>query len=281
VSKIKALLVLFLAGMLGLAGIAWASGDWNAATSKVEDLKRRQMDLRKMSADEIRRLVKAVCEVDTDERYAVGKDAAERVASDVKSELSNLERVRDDAYKLIDEVLADPNLKDKEESAKNLKEDVKARWESILRMASNSMRGGNHPLVSYLSLRGMAEHKDYEHNSSNCDAYEVVTGRRKADCLRADGGEVCMVIELKPKNSRAISSGKIQAQEAAVDLTNEIKKMERGEGSTIMQELIHNHSDFAKCKRFDAKVNCYTLCPDINDDSEYSEGSARWETNCS
>jgi len=263
--------------VLGLAGIAWASGDWNAATSKVEELKRKQMDLRKMSADEIRRLVKAVCEVDTDERYAVGKDAAERVASDVRSELSNLERVRDDANKMLDEVIADDNLKDKQESAKSLKEDVAARWRSIEKMAANSMRGGNHPLVSYLSLRGIQEHKDYEHNSSNCDAYEVATGRRKADCLRASGGETCYVIELKPNNSAARSKGETQAREAAQDLNKELDKMVKGEGSTIMQELIHNHDDFSRCKRFEPKLRCYTLCPDIDDDSGYSEGSARWE----
>ena len=54
-------------------GIAWAKGDWSAAQGKAEDMKRKQMDLRKLAPDEIRRVVAAVCEADEDERKDVGR----------------------------------------------------------------------------------------------------------------------------------------------------------------------------------------------------------------
>jgi hypothetical protein len=262
--------------LAAVVGVAWAKGDWSSAQSKVEDMKRKQMDLRKLAPEEIRRVVKAVCEADEDERRDVGRDAADRVASKVGSELSSLERMRDDAYRAIDEVLGDAELKDKHDSAKRLREEVADRWKSTENMAKNAMRGGNHPIVSFMVLKGIEEHQRYQQNSSNCHAYEVETGRRRADCLRADG-DTCYVIELKPNNSRAISKGKQQAQDSVDDLSKELAKMMKGEGSSVMQGLISRRSDFAKCKEWRPKLRCYTLCPDVNDEGEHRENSARWD----
>ena len=76
-------------------------------------------------------------------------------------------------------------LKSNHDSAKQLREDVERRWRSIQNMAKNAMRGGNHLLVSYLTLKGIEEHQRYQQSSSNCDAYEFETGSRRADCLLA------------------------------------------------------------------------------------------------
>jgi hypothetical protein len=262
--------------LAAVVGVAWAKGDWSSAQSKAEDMKRKQMDLRKLTPDELRRVVKAVCEVDENERKDVGRDAADRVADKVKSELSSLERMRDDAYKAIDEVLADQDLKSNHDGAKRLRDEVADRWKSIETMARTAMRGGNHPLVSYMALNGIEEHQNYQRNSSNCHAYEIETGSRRADCLRADG-DTCYVIELKPNNSRARDKGTQQARDSASDLNKELAKMAKGEGSSVMQALISKRSDFAKCKRFEPKLRCYTLCPEVNDEGEYRETSARWD----
>jgi hypothetical protein len=62
-------------------GVAWAaSGDWSAAQGKVEEMKRKQMELRRLTAEEIRGVVTAVCNADEDERRDVGRQAADRVA---------------------------------------------------------------------------------------------------------------------------------------------------------------------------------------------------------
>jgi hypothetical protein len=59
-------------------GIAWAaSGDWSAARSKVDELKTRQGELRKVTPEETRRIVTAICEADEDERKRAGEDAAD------------------------------------------------------------------------------------------------------------------------------------------------------------------------------------------------------------
>lgn len=268
---VRGMIVLIGSLLLLLCGPVSAGGDWSAAKGKVEELKTRQQELRKLSPSEIRKVVTAVCEADEEDRLSVGKDAADRVASLVSNELSNLRNIRDAALRLLDDVLADDSLKDKHSDAKQLKEDVQSRWSSIERMAKNSMRGGNHPIVAFMSAKGMEEHKRYQESSSNCHAYEFTTGSRRADCLYA-AGETCLVIELKPDNSRAISRGQRQAQDSVDFLNNELQKKD----SDVIKDLVSKRSDFAKCKRFERRIKCYKLCPEVDEEGEYRESSATW-----
>src|SRR3954464_12053045 len=102
-----------VAAMVVLAagiGVAWATGDWSAARSKSDEFKSRQADLRKLEPDETRRVVTAICEADEDARKEAGRDVSERVAREVNDKLSDLERVRDDANRLLDDVINDDNL---------------------------------------------------------------------------------------------------------------------------------------------------------------------------
>ncbi len=157
------------------------------------------MELRKVTPDETRKIVTAICEADEDERRKVGGDAAERVARTVNSQLGDLRNVRDNANRLLDDVISDDNLKDKRDDAKALKDDVQKRWDSIEKMAEHAMRGANHPLVSFLIRSGQDAHKQRE---ESCDASELVLDSgKKVDCLMATG-ESCLIIELKPNNSK-------------------------------------------------------------------------------
>lgn len=266
----------FLAAFIAatLVGVAWAKGDWSAAQSKAEDMKRRQMELRKLTPEEIRGVVKAACDVNEEERRNVGRDAADRVALLVKGKVTELEGMRDDAYRAIDEVVADEELASNHDSAKRLREEVDNRWKSIQNMVNNAMRGGNHPLISYLSLKGIEEHQRYQQSSSNCDAYEFETGTRRADCLRAEG-DTCYVIELKPNNARAKSIGERQAIDSRDDLRRELEK--GADQSDVLKRLFEKNSKFKECKRWEKKLRCYSLCPEINEEGDYIEGSVRWE----
>lgn len=109
-------------------GVAWANGDWSAARSKADEFKSRQQDLRKLDPEETRRVVTAICEADEDARKDAGRDASDRVAREVNDKMSDLERVKNDANKLLDDVISDDNLKDNRDDAKRLKEDVSTRW---------------------------------------------------------------------------------------------------------------------------------------------------------
>lgn len=246
-------------------GVVWAGGDWSAAKNKADEFKSRQLDLKKLDPDETRRVVTAICEADEEARKDVGRDVSDRVAREVSDKMSELERLRDDTNKALDAVIGDDSLKSNRDDAKRLKDDVAERWSVIERM-SKSLRGANHPVVGFMLDQGQRVHKDRQYN---CHASEVVLPSGRADCLMATG-ETCTVIELKPNNSRAIGKGKDQARRYRDDLNEELKKP----NSDVIKKLIDAKSDFAKCKRFEERVDCYKLCPDVNEDNEFREVSA-------
>jgi hypothetical protein len=192
----------------------------------------------------------------------------------VTNEIGELRNMRDYSYRLLDEVIADDNLKDRRDEAKQLREDVAKRWDSITNMVEMAMRGANHPVVSYLIKAGQDAHKQYQRD--NCDAYEFSTGSRIADCIKATG-ETCTVIELKPNNSNAISKGNTQLRDQLHDLNEAVKNAD----SSLIKDLINKKSDFAKCKRFEGRIDCYTLCPVLNEKGEYREANPDWKKDCS
>lgn len=75
-------------------------------------------------------------------------------------------------------MIADDNLKDKRDEAKQLREEVSKRWDSITMMAERAMKGANHPLVSFLIKEGQGAHRDRERD---CDASELTldSGKRR------------------------------------------------------------------------------------------------------
>ncbi len=223
-------------------------------------------NLKKLDKDELKRLVEAICQADEEDRRAVGREASERVKDHVNSEYDKLARLRDEANASLDKVLADQNFKDKHSKAQEYKERVKDTWQSIDKMTT-SLRGANHPVVSYMLETGQKVHQDYQTNSSNCQAYEWTTSAGRADCLYAPSGEVCQVIELKPDNSRAIAKGRGQARDYADALNNDPKQLEK---------LKNEKSAFRDCKRFVPIVMAYTLCPEINDEGEFRSVSVSW-----
>lgn len=267
---VKSGVVAIAAVALGIS-VAWAKGDWSAARSKADEFKSRHQELRKLAPEETRRVVSAICEADEDARKDAGRDASERVARSVGDKLSDLERVRNDAYKLLDEVIGDDDLKGNRDDAKRLKEEVSTRWDSVERM-SRSLRGANHPVVAFMLDQGQRTHADRQ---GDCHASEVVLDSGRADCLMATG-ETCTVIEFKPQNSRAISKGVDQYRRYVRDLNEQLKKP----GSDVIKKLIDRKSDFAKCKSFEGRIDCYKLCPEINDEGEFREVRADWKRDC-
>ena len=117
---------------------------------------------------------------------------------------------------------------------------------------------------------------DFADAESDCHASEVTLPTGRADCIMATD-DTCLVIELKPRNSRAISRGTSQSRGNRDDLNNEWKKP----SSDVIKKLIDAKSDFSKCKSFEFRVDCYTLCPDINEDNEFRDARVDRRKDCS
>ncbi len=248
--------------------MAFAASDWSAAKDKAERFKGDYQNLRELTPDETRRIVTAVCEADEEERASVASDSASRVASELDDKYDDLEDLKEEAVKMLEEVISDDKLKDKQSDARSMKDEIEKRWETIGRM-TRSLRGKNHPVVRFLIEEGNEAHKDRQGSSSYCTVSEFSMDSGRADCIYASG---CMVIELKPDNSRAIGKGRDQARRYAATLNDK---------ADVRKKLIDRSSDFKKCEKFESRVDCYKLCPDIDDETnEMKSTSVSWRTGC-
>jgi hypothetical protein len=197
--------------------------------------------------------------------------AAERKFEELRREHEQLRGLTPDETKkieLLDAVLADGAQKDRHGKAREYRGKVTEWWTSIERM-TRSLRGANHPVVAFMLKEGQAAHKSRQSSSSYCDVSAFRLGSAgEADCLKASG---CKVIEFKPDNAKSINKGKDQANRYARELERK---------GDAFDALVKKDGDFAKCTTFDIRVDCYKLCPDIDDDGEFRAASPRWREGC-
>jgi hypothetical protein len=143
---------------------------------------------------------------------------------------------------------------------------VEEKWKSIDKMY-DVLRGSNHPVVSFMLDKGNEEDA---YRKGRCTASQVDTGKGFADCVGYDGDD-CLIVEFKPNNSSAISKGLGQLQDYKEGLESNADRR---------QELNNKSSRFSTCKTFQTRVDCYTLCPAIDDDGNFRSTSAVWSTDC-
>jgi len=253
----------------GIAGIAIAGGDWSGTERKVEEFKSQEGDLRKLTPKETQSIVTAICDAEEADRKSAGSDAGRRVKDKVASEFRELETLKNDSVKMCDAVMGDSGLSKQHSQAGDLKKDVLKRWESIEKMTS-SVRGANHPVVSYMLTTGQQEHLKRQQSSSKCDEYEFSMSSGRVDCLKISGS-TCYVIEFKPNNRTSLKKGIDQVKKYAEELNQH---------KTAFTKLIEKNSKFAQCKSFQTRIDCYTLCPDIDSNGNFQAVSASWDEKC-
>ena len=247
---------------------ALADGDWSAARDREGRFKSEYEALRRLTPEETRRVVTSICEADDDERASVASDVHDRVASLIARKFDELERIKDETLRRLDEVISDDKLKDRRDEARRMRDDVSSRWGTIDRM-THSIRGKNHPVVRFTIEEGLRAHRDRQTSSSYCDVYEYSLSSGRVDCIQASS---CTVIELKPDNRRSIERGAAQARSYMRELN---------ESAEARKKLVERKSDFARCTRFEARVDCYRLCPEIDTDTnEMRSTYASWRTSC-
>jgi hypothetical protein len=254
------------------AGIAWASGDWSGAKSKVDDLKRQEADLVKLAPQQSRAIVHAICEADEDDRKSAADRASSDAASKINDKFRDAERTYDQAKRMLEDVESDDKLRDQHSDASSMRSSIEHDWDHVKEL-TRSLRDGRYEAVSLMLDHGRSARQDH---ISNCDARDISLDSGHAACLMAQG-ETCEVVEIAPDNSRGISHSRDKARSYADQLTREITKTD----SYVWRDLVGHDSKFGKCKRFEARVDCYKLCPDVSDDNRVNERSVDWRRSCS
>ncbi len=251
--------------------VAWASGDWSAAKSKVDELKRKADDVKKLAPAETRKVVAAVCAAADDSRKSAGESAASSARSNVSDKVNELERMKRDAIDLLDHVISDDKLKDHRSEAQSMESDVKQRWDKI-NDQTRDIRNSRPPVLEYMLSKGENARHD---RMGRCEVRDFSVGYDKADCI-IPRGDTCTIVSITSDNSNAISKGRDRANRAKSALESELKKS----SSDVMKHLVNEKSDFGKCKRVESRVDCYKQCPEIDDDGRFREVSPNWRESC-
>jgi hypothetical protein len=252
--------------MLAGMAVAWAAPEWDNAKRNVEDFKRKAEELTRKTPSETKKIVAAICAADEDGRKSAASSASSSARSTISDQFRVVERAKSDALSSLDKVTGD----DKRE-AERLEDDVKRRWDKLSDL-TDDLRDGSHPVVKYMLERGGSAKRDRQ---GRCDAKDFSVGGGRAACLIARG-DTCSVVEMSADSSRAISSAKSQANRVRGQLETELEKSD----SEVIKRLISADRDFAKCKRFEASVECFKLCPDIGDDNRFRDSGPSWRSGC-
>lgn len=269
-TNVSARNLLVLCGMAACLAIPSQcfADDFDDAKTLANNFISQYDDIRSLTKSELQGLVKAMCNANEDELESVGNDASSRAKSDVQNKYDDLDKLQNQANQALDKVIADDNFQDKRSDAQSLKDRVNALWARIQRM-TESVRGGNHPVVAYMRKAGQEAHKVYQsEHSSLCTVTEYPIKNRQADCINADQ---CWVIELKPNNDKAVDIGRSHAKEEADALNTDFDEF---------RKLVDKSSSFKnQCwrdKRFVPKVATYVFCPEIDDEGNYVSTSYGW-----
>jgi vacuolar-type H+-ATPase subunit H len=256
---------------LALGGVAWASAEWSSAKTKAEEFDRKDQELRKRAPEETRKIVAAVCAARQDGRKSAASSASSDARRNIADKFSELERLEHDAINMLEDVQHDDKQKDRHNDASSLASEIKSKWDKTKDL-THDLRDERPPVVEWMLSHGESGIHDRE---SHCDARDISVSGDHAACLMASG-ETCRVIEYAPDNSNAISSARDHARRVKSDLEDELKKS----SSDVLKELQRSRSDFAKCKHFEAQVECYKQCPEVGDDNRFRETSASWRSGC-
>jgi hypothetical protein len=251
-------------------GIAWASGDWSSVKSKADEFKSKADQLARDTPAQTAKIVTAACAASDDERGRAASSAASDVRGHVNDKYSDLERTERDVIDKLEHI----DDKDHKDEARRLADDVKSRWSKLDDQTKEARNGSGH-VVEYLSKGGSALHE----HASRCDAKDVSLDGGHAMCLIASG-DTCKVVELSSASSSAVSKARDRASRYKSQLEREVARKEKGDGSDVLKRLISSHSDFAKCKRFETRVDCYKQCPEIDSDNRLRESSPSWREGC-
>ena len=228
-------------------------------------------EIRQLDVDALKRLVKAVCDADADEQVQVFRDEAQRVESLVLGEKSKLDTLKAEANSKLTAAISDDQCRDKRNNLSDLQKRVEEISGRIEKISNTGVKLGSNPAFDKLRELSQEAHNDYYSHNSKCAPYrDIRVGDLKPDCLDPDA---CLVIELKPDNSRAADKGWSAAKQSR-DLLNE----DKGFDATADKNSSFKEK-FSQCKgKFKARVDCYHYCPDVDDEGNLKSTSLGWAT---
>jgi hypothetical protein len=261
-------IVITSGALLSLAiGIAWASGDWSGAKSKSDEYGRKRDELHKTAVQETKKLVAAACIAEHDER-GHADDAASSARSHVNDKFNEADHAQHDAIDMLERVINDDSLKSNRDEARRMQSDIKSTWDKI-KDQTREVRERGRDIVDGFVRDSDSAKRDHQ---GRCDAKDISLNAGHATCLMASGSDTCKIVEFAADDSSSISRARDRGSRFR-------SQLESFDGDTV-KRLIDKKSDFAKCKHYEVRVDCYRACPDVSDDGQIRSHSTSWREGC-
>ncbi len=242
------------------AGAAWAG--WSDLTSKAEDAKRKGEEVHKLVPASMKKIVGAMCTAGDDNRKSAGQNEATNARSKVHDQLDAFHRATKEAIDGLDKVANDS--KDSNHStASSLVSGLKSRRDQLDEQ-TRSLVNGNPPVIDFIVKHSESARND---RRSRCTRKDLSIGGGSVSCL-IESSDTCTVLEIAFDNNTSIGKARDRASRAKEAVESELKRSSPS-------------SAVVKCKKVEARVDCFKLCPDIKDDGTYSESSPSWRERCS
>ncbi len=241
-------------------GAAWAG--WSDIRGKADQAKQKGDEVHKAVAPAMKKIVAAMCAASDDNRKSAGQSAASDARSTVQSKLEAFHRATSEAIAQLEPVSRD-SKDSNSSSAGSLISELKSR-QSKIDDQSRSLVNGSPPVIDYIVRKSESARSD---RRGRCSDKDVSIGGDRVSCLVRDG-ETCTALEIAFDNSTSIGKARDRASHAKDAIEREIKKSSPS-------------SAVAKCKRVEARVDCFKVCPDVDDDGKYRESSPSWRERCS
>jgi hypothetical protein len=241
-------------------GAAWAAGGWDDAKNKADEAKRKGEEVQKVLPTAMKKIVGAMCAAGDDDRARVGESEASNGRSALRDKLDAFHRTTKDALERLERMSND--YKDAHHSdASSLVSELKSRrdkLDDLSRALENKP-----PVIDYIIRHGDSARSDH---TSRCNERSLSLDGGRVSCL-INGSDTCTVVEIAFDNSTSISKARDRASRAKESVEHELKRQQP-------------NSAVAKCKRVETRVDCYKLCPDVDDNGKFRESSASWRERC-
>jgi hypothetical protein len=251
---IAAVLILAATG-----GAAWAG--WSDIQSKAQDAKAKADDVHKYIAPEVRKIVGAMCAASDDNRKSAGQSEASNGRSTLNDKLNTLDHAVQASVDQLQPVAND--YKDNNHSdASSLISDLKSRKDKAHDQSRDLLNGAS--VIDYIMRKSDSAKSDHR---SRCSAHDLSLNGGSVPCIVQES-DTCTVLEVAFDNSDSISHARDRARRDKDILESELKRQSPS-------------SSVSKCKKVETRVDCYKVCPDVDDDGKYRESSASWRERCS
>jgi len=243
-----------------LGGVAWAG--WTDIRSKAQDAKSKADEIHRYLPGEMKKIVAAMCAAGDDNRKSAGESEASNGRSTVRDKLDTFHRTAKDAIDQLQPIANDSNDGNHSE-ASSLMSDLKSRRDK-LDDQTRDLVNGTPPVIDYIMRKSESARNDHR---SGCSQRGLSLNGGIVDCLMASS-DTCTVVEVAFDNSNSIDRARDRANRAKAVVESELKRS--SPSSTV-----------SKCKRVETRVDCYKVCPDVDDDGKFREASPSWRERCS